>query len=111
MIGLDTAQSLRVDPGARVWISCASGVVWITQEGDIRDLFLANGEELFLSARGVALLTALEPALLRVEDQSARSPSGGALARALRTSGGKLGRRLADLFAPLPAAPKLVLRQ
>jgi hypothetical protein len=70
MIGLERDASLRVKPGARVEICCLSGAVWVTQEGDPRDLFLASGESLALSPRGVTLVTALEPATLRVAERS-----------------------------------------
>jgi hypothetical protein len=71
MIALERETSLRVEPGTRVEIACLSGVVWITQQGDLRDLFLAPGESLELLPRGRTLLTALEPSLVRVVDAGA----------------------------------------
>lgn len=111
MIVLDAARSLRVERGACVRITCAAGVVWITQEGDIRDLFLGSGDVLFLSPRGVALVTALEPALLRVEDQSAIARGTTALARVLRAWGGWMGRRLATLVPWTQPSAELILRR
>jgi hypothetical protein len=70
MIALEREASLRVEPGARVEICCLSGALWVTQEGDPRDLFLARGESLALSPRGLTLVTALEPTTLRVAERS-----------------------------------------
>jgi hypothetical protein len=71
MIALEREASLRVESGSRVEIACMSGVLWITHEGDVRDLFLARGESLVSPVRGVTLVTALEPATVRVLDYSA----------------------------------------
>jgi Protein of unknown function (DUF2917) len=75
MIALEREASLRVEPGTRVEIACLSGVVWITHAGDARDLFLAPGESLVLPLRGVTLITALEPATVRVLDCAAQRHS------------------------------------
>lgn len=72
MIALERETSLRVEPGTSVEITCLSGVVWVTQEGDSRDLFLARGEWLDLLPRGVALVTALEASTVRVLDRGAQ---------------------------------------
>ena len=74
MIVLQREASLRVEPGALSEVCCLSGVLWITQEGDLRDLFLARGESLVLSPRGVTLITALEPATLHVAERSRVRP-------------------------------------
>ena len=84
MIALEREASLRVEPGTRVEIACLSGVVWITHAGDARDLFLAPGESLVLPPRGVTLMTALEPATVRVVDCAAQ--------RQLRCGGGPASR-------------------
>jgi len=71
MIALEREASLRVEPGTRIEIACLSGVLWVTQEGDWRDLFLGPGESFNLLARGVTLVTALEPASVRLLDSGA----------------------------------------
>ena len=68
MIALEREASLRVEPGSRVEIACLSGVVWVTHEGDTRDLFLAHGESLVPPIHGVTMVTAIEPATVRVLD-------------------------------------------
>ena len=56
-LALTTAQASRME--------CVTGVVWATREGDPRDLFLAPGDWLEVGS-GLMLVTALEPAILRL---------------------------------------------
>jgi hypothetical protein len=104
MIALEREQSLRIAPGVRVEIDCAAGVLWITQEGDVRDLFLARGESLTLTPRGAAIVTALEPARIGLTDlrrnRLTASPLRAALLRCVQ-----LGRRLVGALRPAPAIP------
>jgi len=89
MIALEREASLRVAPGARLEIACLSGVVWITHEGDTRDLFLAPGEALVPPRRGVTFVTALEPATVRLIDRSEQQSAlrwWTGILRAVRTS-------------------------
>jgi len=72
MIALEREASVRVEPGTRIEIVCLSGVLWVTQEGDYRDLFVAAGESLELLPRGATLVTALEASTLRAVDRSKR---------------------------------------
>lgn len=59
-------------PGERVRI--LYGRVWLTEEGSVRDAFLASGEEVSLDGRGLAVIEALGPARIQlVED--VRGPS------------------------------------
>jgi hypothetical protein len=54
-------------PGERVRI--LHGRVWLTEEGDVRDAFLASGEEVSLGSRGLAVIEALSPARIQlIED-------------------------------------------
>ena len=48
-----------------------SGRIWLTEEGDLNDSFLASGEEVALGGHGLAVLEALTPARVQlVERQS-----------------------------------------
>jgi hypothetical protein len=49
-------RHVRVAPGRRV--ECLSGSIWITQDGDPRDIVLAAGEAFDFDRRGDALLSA-----------------------------------------------------
>lgn len=54
-------------PGERVRI--LYGRVWLTEEGCVRDAFLASGEEVSLASRGLAVIEALGPARIQlIED-------------------------------------------
>jgi hypothetical protein len=68
MINLRKEESLRIQPGAAVQVACLAGVLWITQAGDRYDRFVAAGERLPVAPRGLTVVTALEPAMLCVED-------------------------------------------
>lgn len=52
------------EPGERVRI--LHGSVWITEEGNPHDAFLASGEEIGLASRGLAVIEALEPARIQL---------------------------------------------
>ena len=51
-------------PGERVRV--LYGRVWLTEEGDTRDAFLASGEEVSLASRGLAVIEALGPARIEL---------------------------------------------
>ncbi len=59
-------------PGERVRI--LYGRVWLTEEGDARDAFLASGEEVSLASRGLAVIEALGPARIELIEE-VRGPS------------------------------------
>ena len=50
--------SLQVRDAAGCTVSCCAGTVWITQENDIRDVFLAAGESFTFDRKGLALIRA-----------------------------------------------------
>ena len=51
-------------PGERVRV--IYGRVWVTEEGDLNDVVLANGEEVALGGRGLAVIEALTSARIQV---------------------------------------------
>jgi hypothetical protein len=79
--------NLRDRNGDRV--ECLDGSVWITQDGDPRDIVLDAGESFVLDRAGTALVYALADA--RVAVQHPATP-------ALRVNGDAV-RRLHDLMA------------
>ena len=68
IINLQPDECLRIESGAAVQVGCLCGVLWITREGDPVDSLVAAGQTMRLAPRGLTLVTALEPALLRVQD-------------------------------------------
>ena len=51
-------------PGERVRVVC--GRVWLTEEGSLRDAFLATGEEVSLATRGLAVIETLSAARIQL---------------------------------------------
>lgn len=51
-------------PGERVRVVC--GRVWLTEEGNPRDAFLAAGEEVLLDTRGLAVIETLGAARIQL---------------------------------------------
>jgi hypothetical protein len=54
-------------------IICRRGVVWITQERDVVDYVLQEGEIFIVTLRGLVLVRALEPASVTVVTPSIRA--------------------------------------
>jgi hypothetical protein len=48
-------------------VRCLEGRVWITLDGDPRDVFLGPGESFVVDRGGVTLVHAMEPARLRLD--------------------------------------------
>lgn len=66
----------RILNGAGHTIECVEGALWITQEGDERDVTLAAGEQFCLDRDGLTVVYGLEPAafsVLPAAKQSRRS--------------------------------------
>jgi hypothetical protein len=63
MIELQTEDCLPVTARQASRVVCQAGVLWITREGDPRDLFLTAGEWAEVGA-GLTLVSALEPSAL-----------------------------------------------
>ena len=72
-IGLTKRQTLSLRDGAGVRIEARCGVVWVTQDHDVRDIVLRAGESFTLDAPGQAIVQALEPARLRLTQVVAAS--------------------------------------
>jgi hypothetical protein len=65
--------SLHTRKGQR--IECRTGQIWVTQDGDARDVILGSDESLTLDRSGHTLVSALEDAsfMLRVDAAPARA--------------------------------------
>ena len=97
---LERRELIRLhDPrGARV--ECVRGALWITQNEDRRDYFLAANDALTLDRPGLALIHAQAPSEVVLSDPAPhprlRQGIGRALVAALRA----LGRGVARQFGP-----------
>lgn len=59
-VRITTGRSLRLRDAAGRTVTCHVGTVWITQEGDPRDVFLQAGERCTLDRPGTALICAVK---------------------------------------------------
>jgi hypothetical protein len=52
-----------------------SGVIWVTQEGDVRDTIIGPGDELTIRKSGRTVITALETSCITLIEPQARNSS------------------------------------
>ena len=73
-VELQKGQTMRLEHGNVARVACCEGSLWLTFDGDIRDVVLHQGQFLkFEGTRGV-LVSAFEPARLSLRKSSALSP-------------------------------------
>lgn len=63
---LHAGEFLRIQDGAGQSVAVFDGLVWVTQDGDPRDEFVANGETFMLDRPGLAVIEALADTRLLV---------------------------------------------
>jgi hypothetical protein len=56
----------RIENGRGTEVFCLKGTVWLTQEGDPRDVILGAGQSFVLDRKGVAVAYALKDAAITV---------------------------------------------
>jgi hypothetical protein len=71
---LEKGQILRLRGGQAVRIACVSGLLWVTQEGDLDDRFIAAGQAVTVSAPGLTLIEAMEPSIAALSCPRRRDP-------------------------------------
>ena len=69
-------------PGERVRV--VRGRVWLTEEGSLRDAFLAAGEEVSLGTRGLAVIETLSAARIQLLESAGMSTTVRSVARRLK---------------------------
>jgi len=72
-LDLQTDQVLHLQDAAETRIVCLRGRVWITQEGDPRDITLEPGEGFTLERPGMTLAAALSASSVRIETPAVRA--------------------------------------
>lgn len=83
---LRRGEFLRVSDGAGRTVVVFSGLLWITQDGDRRDIFVNRGQTFVLDRPGLAIVEAIEDTrLIVLEPESAprRTPRVGTHEHAL----------------------------
>jgi len=69
-LGKGQVRHLHAESGRRVEV--LSGALWITQDGDLRDIVLGDGEAFDFERAGDALLSAFDDSRYLVLDRSDR---------------------------------------
>ncbi|HJT60818.1 MAG TPA: DUF2917 domain-containing protein [Burkholderiales bacterium] len=87
---LDLARGslVRIVRGRGMLVRVLSGSVWITEEGDPRDRFIAAGARLAIGSNGITLVSALAPTTISLT------------ARRRRNLGARLVRAWQSWFVP-----------
>jgi hypothetical protein len=66
--------TLRIADGRAHVVAVFEGQVWLTQDGDLRDVFLEAGESFGFESSGVTLVQAMRDARLLVSEPAALEP-------------------------------------
>jgi hypothetical protein len=66
-LALEQGQVVSLDDAAGKRISARLGSVWITYEGNLKDVILSPGESLILANDGRTVVQALEPAFVTLQ--------------------------------------------
>jgi hypothetical protein len=96
-ICLPKGQAALLDDARGARVHCRGGSVWVTQEGDRRDVVLEAGDSIEIQRDGMAVLSALRDASVDVQP----APAAGGVLDALR-SGWRKGRAAGAGSARLP---------
>jgi len=67
-------QIMRFDGASGVALVCLRGKLWLTQDGDLRDIVLAAGDRFRLDGEGLKLVSALQASSLCLEMPSEPRP-------------------------------------
>lgn len=64
VLSLDTGELVSLDDACGTLIRSREGTVWITEEGEPRDVVVSPGEAFLVTRRGRTLVQAMLPALV-----------------------------------------------
>ena len=81
-LSMQQDELLRVYDGMGATVVVRGGEVWLTQDGDERDVFLGPGESFTLDVAAPAMLQAMAPACVLLVEPSSHPRPYGPLARA-----------------------------
>lgn len=73
---LEKNQVLPIREAHRVKVICQKGTLWITQDDDRRDIILERGQSFTMNRKSPALVSAMVPSLLVLEEPTAASQRG-----------------------------------
>jgi hypothetical protein len=96
-------QIMRFDDATGTDIVCLRGEIWLTQDGDLRDVVLSAGEHFTLDCDGVALVSALRPSSVCVEVPLE-------VAQPWQDSGVRARMAISGVRSTVPVAPPFAVR-
>ena len=102
---LPFGATLRIDDGQDHAIAVFEGQVWITQDGDPRDIVVGAGESFSFDRPGLALVQAIDTARLTLMDAEPLSGAAALQAPVLRATRYLRSRWAAYMAATRPALP------
>lgn len=73
-------ELLNLEGAKGIRIAARSGTVWVTRDGNPRDIVLRSGESFELDRATTAIVQAIEAATIGVADPAARAPRRGRFA-------------------------------
>jgi hypothetical protein len=73
-VTLSPASVIAVQDGAGSRVLCRSGILWVTQEGELKDSIVRAGDVLTLHKPGRTVIGALEAASLTLMDPEPAKP-------------------------------------
>jgi hypothetical protein len=90
-ISLPARTLHRIEDARGTQVTCVSGVTWVTQEKDPRDLILAAGQSFVLDKGGLAVVFAFKDAVITV-GEAVQFPALAAPARAATPANARANR-------------------
>jgi hypothetical protein len=78
-ICLPQGQAALLDDARGARVHCRAGSVWVTQEGDRRDVVLEPGDSILIERDGMAVVSALRDASIDVQEVRVQARQRGAL--------------------------------
>jgi hypothetical protein len=66
-IALERYHALSMTDAAGVEVECRTGQLWLTQDGDTRDILLAPGDTHAIQRDGLTLISAIKPSVVHVQ--------------------------------------------
>ena len=71
-IALEARHTMALTDAAGADVEVLAGHVWVTTDGDLRDVFLESGEAHTIGRNGLTIINAVEPSVVHVQPPRAR---------------------------------------
>src|SRR6267378_306995 len=97
---LEARELIRLYDSRGARVECVRGALWITQNKDREDYFLAANDALTLDRPGLALIHAQAPSVVVLSEPAPRPRLPQKIGRALLAASGAIGSWFARQFGP-----------